>query len=439
MVTNAAAGNFEGPVVQAGTVHGDVNINSGERAQTAARCRPGEPGSEAAFQEAYEAAGGVARLGNAQGLARQERPGWAQDFEGGPDGEPAVLCGLFNKSVVAVARTIWNEITAIGDGPVGGTVGVGFPVPARQASTAFIGSDTEIVQLAGGAWGRHGRGKLIRRPLRPPVWQPEITFDSNVSYARDIWTSVTDTMDLRVRSAARIPLHADEWRITGATRRRMVAALTDSDLADVVRRLALRLGLDGTPTPWQEINVPEGRNNSRFATHEITVTAADGRPAVKIAARLNLPDGRRTELLALVDLRVDFDAIRPADPTPLPADIPAELRVTLAELTDFYARAWDVATVVLPLAATDDPLAVPPAGAPTVEFYIQSERPTNLSGERTVKTLDMIDLSPLGAPRDPHVGDLGAAVTTPLGLPKHEIETHVHTAMVRIADDFGFA
>lgn len=161
---------------------------------------------------------------------------------------------------------------------------------------------------------------------------------------------------------------------------------------------------------------------------------------MKLCVRLTLPNGRHTELLATVDLHVDFDAIRPGDAvTTQPAEIPVDLRVTLAELTDLVEHAWHVATMILPLAVTDDPIAVPPAGAPRLEFYVQSERPITLGGARTVRTLDMIDLDQLGAPRDNQTNDLMFAVITPLGLDKQEVESLVHEALDRMADDFGFA
>lgn len=410
-----------------------------EPAPVPPRYLPGEPGNEAPFQEAYEAAGGATKLGNALGLAREEGPGWVQHFAGGPAGEPAVLCALFNRPVVAVARAIWNEIAAVGGGgPNSGITGVGFPVLGPSAPTGVIGSDTQMVNLAGGQWGDRHRGRLLRNPPRQSIWQPEVSFDTNIGHARDLWTSNTP-MDLRVRVAAYIPWFADEWRITGASRNRMVTALSNGTLPEFVRALAERLGLGAAHANWREINPPESRNNSRCTAHEIVVSGAGGRPAVKLDVRLTLPDGRRTELLATVDLRVDFDAIRPGDAATQPAEIPADLQVTLAELTDFFARGWHVATMILPLAAIDDPIAVPPAGAPRLEFYIQSERPPALGSIRTVRTLDMIDLGRFGAPRDRQTSDLMVAATTPLGQSEQEIESLVHDALDRMADDFGFA
>jgi hypothetical protein len=89
------------------------------------------------------------------------------------------------------------------------------------------------------------------------------------------------------------------------------------------------------------------------------------------------------------------------------------------------------------LAATDDPLAVPPAGAPRLELYIQNERPDS-SENPTLRTLDMVDLSSLGSPRTSRPGDLSIGVTTPLSLPPTEIVTVLEEAILRMVEDAGF-
>jgi hypothetical protein len=86
-------------------------------------------------------------------------------------------------------------------------------------------------------------------------------------------------------------------------------------------------------------------------------------------------------------LRIDFDAVRP-----VPASvIAADLRVSLPELIDFFSMAWHNTTLVLPLAATHDPVEVAPAGAPRVELHIQNERPDASGDPRVLRTLDMVD------------------------------------------------
>jgi hypothetical protein len=150
-----------------------------------------------------------------------------------------------------------------------------------------------------------------------------------------------------------------------------------------------------------------------------------------------LPAGHSTDLRTVVDLRIDFTAIDPSTASAGPAQIPSALRVTMTELVEFFAHAWDVATMILPLAATDDLLHTPPAGAPRLELYVQSERSENGGTERTVRVLDMVDLSVLGDPRSNQPRDLSVAVTTPLGLPGTEIDRLVREGLERMAADFG--
>ena len=92
----------------------------------AAAIRPGQPGCEAPFTDAYNAAGGNSRLGPAIGEVYETGKGWVQHFAGTPSGEPTVICALYGRSAVSVAGSVWDEICAIGGGhPGGGTEGAG--------------------------------------------------------------------------------------------------------------------------------------------------------------------------------------------------------------------------------------------------------------------------------------------------------------------------
>jgi hypothetical protein len=412
-----------------------ATLNAG--AHSLATFAPGQAGHEAQFQPVYEEVGGAERLGPAMSEVREHELGWVQHFAGGPIGEPAVLCARFGKPVVAVAREVWNDIEAIGDGVLnGGATGVGFPIASKSAPDGYIASETKTVELAGGRWGRSRRGRLLRHRSGAAVWQPQIAFDSEAFKDRDTWSSFADKWDLRVRVAARIPLFAEEWRITGAGRARMLTAVERSGLAAALFRLAGRYSLAGHDISWHEIDEPDGLNNSRFAAYQVVVNGADGHPALAICIRLALPDGRDVNLRTTVDLRVNLANLAPAPVTPL--EVAASLRLRLADLVDFLTHAWPVATTELALAATDDPLAVPPAGAPRLELYIQSERTDGPQNNQTLRTLDMVDLSALGSPRTSRPRDLSIGVTTPLSLPPTEIVSVLKEALVRMVEDAGF-
>lgn len=158
--------------------------------------RPGEHGHEAQFQAAYDAAGGIARLGIAMGDVQEHELGRVQYFAGGPLGEPAVLCARYGHGVVPVSREVWNDIASIGSGvPGGGTAGVGFPIANLGTPGGYISSATETVDLAGGSWSR--TGQLLRASGAQVRWRPAIVFDSEAFKDRDAWSALSDDVDLR--------------------------------------------------------------------------------------------------------------------------------------------------------------------------------------------------------------------------------------------------
>jgi hypothetical protein len=411
------------------------------------RVRPGQPGLEAVFEPAHQAAGGAAYLGDALDHAREEGPGWVQHFPGGPAGEPAVLCALPGRPAVAVARAVWHDMGAIGTGaPHSGVNGVGFPVVEPPNTGVFIRSDSSVVDLAGGTWTTSGRSQLLRPDGTPPRWQPPITFDREACRTRTAWTDPTDKRDLRVRAAAQIPLVADEWRITHTGRTRLEAALDRSGMDNVLQQLAARYDLPSNPTAlpsrWKEIPAPLGRNNSRFASYHLSIPGVDDRPILAACAYLMLPDGHTTHIESIVDVRVDFTAATPASDTHtpgIPADVPAAHRLTFNDLVTCLTHTWHTATTVLPHAAAADPEALPPAGAPRIELYIESERRGDHQEEQVVRTLDTIDLSERATPRDLDTRTLSVGVTAALHLSKTQVAATVDEALVRMAEDAGFA
>jgi hypothetical protein len=399
--------------------------------------RPGEPGHKAAFQPVYEKAGGIYNLGYALGAVQENEFGWFQHFSGGSGGEPAVLCALYGKSVVAVASAVWSDIEAIGDGVInGGLVGAGFPVSGEPSWDGYIGSNAETVHLSGGRWGPARQGRLLRPPAGPALWQPKTALDSRASKDRDVWSSLHDQRDLRVRVAARIPLSAEKWRISGPGRARMLEAATDTGIAAFFLALADRYALEVPADTWQEIEAPDGQNNSRFAAYQLTANDPDGHAVLALCLRLTLPDSLGVEVFTTVDLRVDFAALSAAAQ---PSDaVPDVLRLTLVELTDFFIHAWSTATIALLLAAVEAPLTIPPAGAPRLELYIHNEQIGVSDRQKTIPILDMVDLSSLGSPRGTGPRALSVGVTASLGLTSSEIAEAVGEALVWMTEDAGF-
>ncbi|MBF6227144.1 hypothetical protein IU470_18790 [Nocardia abscessus] len=395
--------------------------------------RPGQPGNEAQFQACYDLAGGASRLGRALGEVQEHELGWVQHFAGGPGGEPAVLCARFGHDVVPVAQHIWSDIMSIGDGIAGGGAsGIGFPLASKDAQGGYVSSDSESVELAGGKWAK--RGRLIRSASSMTVrWQPAIAFDSEAFRDRDTWASSTDEVELRIRLAARIPLSADEWRISSSGRRRLLAEADSSGVVRLLKQLAYGNSSSSAVGSWEELDDSFGLNNSRFAAYRIS-TEQDG-SAVPLETRLllMLPDGRfATDLCATVDLNINTNT------RPSPTNSTGTY-LTSSDVIEYLGEAWWLATQIMPLAASEDPFSLPPAGAPRLEIYIQTYQRQATDSHTMANVLDYIDFSDFGSPRRARLDLLSIGVTTPLALTTAEINDVIKQAITRMVEDAGFA
>jgi hypothetical protein len=425
-VVNEAVATAVHNLIQAGTIQGGVHIHG-------VGVRPGQPGQEARFQAAFDLAGGAVSLGSPMGQVQLDGPGWVQPFDGGPTGRPAVICALPRKTAVAVATHVWDEICAVGEGTVlGGTSGVGYP-SAEQGP--YIDADRELIVLEGGRWGRSGQGNLIRRRSGRPLWRPKIVLDGEATQERDRWTGTASTADLRIRLASRIPLVANELRVTGSGRSRMTTALSSAGLTRFINSLAQRHGLGAPDASWQEVDEIEGPNDSRFATYKLVIESA-GAPTATAFLWFTLPSGSGVEVFSGVDLRINVES-RPSR-SDAENPVPVEFRLSHRDLIDFYSQAWHVATMVSPLVACEALVELSPAGAPRLELHVTNEMPHMAGDTRTFSTTELIDLSVFGTSRRLQVRDLSAAVTAPLGLDVDEIGHVVRRALVWMTEDAGF-
>jgi len=395
--------------------------------------RPGQPRNEAAFGESFEAAGGRARLGSALDEVYEDGPGWVQHFDGGSSGRPAVICALFGQPAIAVDQEVWNALGQFGRGTyVSGVAAVGFPIASGDRS--IITADGIPVELSDGKWGR---GRLVPTTAGGWRWQPEVAFDAEASRDQDRWSFRRGEMDVRLRLAAHMLLVAENLRVNEVGRSRMLAELASSGLTDLIANLANRYGLESADRTWQETPEPEGHNNSRFAAYQLIVPGTDGRPALLGSLWFALPGGRAIDVSSVVDLCIDFDAIRPtAEPT-TPAHIPPELCLTPGELVGFFTSAWQAATALVTTTG-ENAVDTPAAGAPRMELYIQNRHPDASGGSRVLRTLDLVDLSVFGRTRRTQLGDLSVGVTAPLGLNPDETGSLVRQALITMANDFGF-
>jgi hypothetical protein len=184
---------------------------------------------------------------------------------------------------------------------------------------------------------------------------------------------------------------------------------------------------------WEELDESFGLNNSRFAAYRIS-TEQDG-SAVPLETRLllMLPDGRfTTDLCATVDLNINTNT------RPSPTNSTGTY-LTSSDVIEYLVEAWWLATQIMPLAASEDPFSLPPAGAPRLEIYIQTYQRQATDSHTMANVLDYIDFSDFGSPRRAGLDLLSIGVTTPLALTTAEINDVIKQAIVRMVEDAGFA
>jgi hypothetical protein len=424
--------------VQVGDGNQQFNIYSTAHAEPRTspgpRFHPGESGNEAAFGPVYDEAGGKSILGEAVGAAREEGPGVVQYFKGGPGRGPAVICALYSQVPVAVSQNIWNEIRAVGKGTYAGVAALGYPVRALATENSFISSQADEVELDGGEWGR---GKLVLADDRWR-WRPEIIFDSKAYQYRSTRPARTGEMDLRLRCVLNVPTAEDGLRISEPGRKKVIDALPSTGMVAMVQTLASRYHLQVPTLEWRETPGPMGSNDTLRAAYDLAVPGPDGRTALQAAVSLSLPTGAWGGVLAIADFEIDFDAVRPgASSGENPVRIAPELKVSVPELAGFYGSAWQTVQL-MPTAAISDVRELCPAGAPRLELYVDNDRHGNSGAARTMRILDMIDMTPFGRTRKPDIDYCSVGITVPVGLAGDEIDRVVRKAIIRMAEDAGF-
>ncbi|GAA0902238.1 hypothetical protein [Virgisporangium aurantiacum] len=398
----------------------------------------GQPGCRRAFDKAYQAAGGAAGLGEFCSEVYDDGPGWVQHLTG-PHGDPpgaavsgeAVVCAGFGQPAVVVTAELWDAIRAAGGRDQ--LTAVGYPVVTADTPPLLSTDESEIL-LDGGDWNA---GRLVREQSGTWRWKEQVAFSFEVG-TRD-WHTAGEPMDLRLRCTATMRwADIDGLSIDGTGRRRVVAALRAGPLDGVARALAARFALDPT-TGWERTPNGEGYNDRRFASYRLTFPGVQGRPALGLWARFQLPDGLRDTIVSMADLRVDFSALpgyvaEPGEPPVEPGH-----RLDPAVLHRCLVAAWLTATQAMPLAATAQPSAAAAAGPSRVEVHLSTERPwASHPGGRVVGVLDLLDLADWGHPPEQPRPWMSATVTTPMDLTDVEVDDLVEQTLRYLASGFGF-
>ncbi len=216
----------------------------------------------------------------------------------------------------------------------------------------------------------------------------------------------------------------------------MHGALPGSELSRVLMELAARRGLTQPQPPWTFVPEQEGgRQSERGAQYRCALLAPDATLAPLTAeARLILPNGfQHQSVQASAEIRVGFASLKAT------ADTSADLRLSVGEMIEVFMAAWDTATLVIPKALVEDPIAVPLAWPPRAEMYMRACE-KRVDGVPQYQELpQFVDFSPLGQATGSQLRDGGITVTAPLGLGKDERRSLVVQAVARMAaGQWGF-
>lgn len=447
--TSGRAGN----VVQAGQVHG--NIYQGP-VHMAPKVSP-EPSRHRETRE---------RIGIGEGLA-----GWRGPFQrawnelwgrlvSGPEGTPRlisildpssqvysvgpgvvqhfdslysefgwVMCARPGQRVVVVSGEIWHELHAVGaaaltEHPLDA---LGFPVPSATATVCIDDSALEV-DLAGGVWGP---GRLLRESAEAPWrWEPKPAFDIDRTRDADVWTRDVG-MRLRLRLVATLP-----WQVPGdleITPRRRAAVegqLAQCELVRYVENLSRRRGAELPTSAWTA--VPHSNTSDRLG-YECTVCAPDGRTIVTVEALLHLPSANSSSVVTCVQVSVhDLGIWREA----LETGLGAEVRLSTAEIAEFYAIAATTATTLLP-SALGDQLRALYFSPPKIQLILATDKEDHTKPAPLLE--QYIALESLGQNGRGPTDRLEVAITAaPLSDPASSAQL-TRDALVFAARKFGFS
>lgn len=379
-------------------------------------------------------------VGRPAGPVRREGPGVVQHFRGADGDDGWVMCALWGKRPILVAKPAWDALRQVAVGPAAEpTATLGFPVPESVflrypwSERRVVRADDDRIMLRGGSWGP---GLLLRDPhVRTWRWEPEPGVRFIPGEKR--WLPAGPPAPrLRLRAEATVALARPD----------LVAA--PQALQDVARQIASSDLAGEAAGPWSR------RDQGSLAC---TVPAADAMPAHVIEVLWSVSHDRdSTTLTAAAELRVEDNA------SPDPGD--TERRLSLEELVDYFAAAWHATAGLIPAAVLGNVTGLPLTGPPHVDLIMSAATPAdllfrresheNLSGSgfkaltavllggrlgalRRGNLSDFIDLSPFrAARRQPRSTEMSARITAPLGISsedRHEMTRQALAYMITLA------
>jgi hypothetical protein len=345
-------------------------------------------------------------------------PGHFQLLAGRGESDQAVLCGLPGQPAAVVPHAAWATLVEVAgkadDG--GGVVAVGFPTGASETETLLVdGSTATVIELAGGEWKP---GRLRRADLGSSWWWeplPAVDFD----LAHNTRWAGFETFDLQLRAVAAFPWprSAVESEVSIERRRWLQRAMTETEFAKACTVLSMRRGGLLADPLWVTATGNDTFGSGKCLHLRAVLATPDGQPALTGDVLVQLPDYLLlSSVLTCVQLRIDLRAWRSAlegggarlgdDP---------DLRLSLREVVEVLASAWNTAAGPAALAVAEEPRTMPLTQPPFVELHLETKPPP--SRQPNLGLAGGVDLSALGSPtREMWRAGAGMRVYGPLDL-----------------------
>lgn len=427
------------------TVPGDVD--AGQRpndviaSPSAVQVGEGDGEMREEFQAAYEAAGGIEVLGEAEHRVTAYGPGYIQTLAGRGQADPMVVCGLPDHSATVVPTSFWNALLELGrsQGEEDEVLAAGFPVRTSASEPlVLVDSSSTMVELDGGCWGR---GRLRRTdPDGLWWWEPVPSVDTYMSGHADRWASM-EPVDLQLRAVAEFP-----WRrsavaseVSPERRRLLQRRMAATELAKVFAVLSMHRGALVPEPEWLTATGINSFGSDGCVHLRRVLSAPDGRAALTGDVLLHIPDYvGLSSVLGLAQVRIDFDAWRLVlKATGAALGDSADLRLSLREVIDVLASVWGTVTGAVPLAAVDDPRQVPIVRPPFVALHVLTNPPATRQPNQGLA--GAIDLSALGKPtREGSRSGTGMRAFAPLDVARVVRRDLIAEGLARLGRSWGY-
>jgi len=397
---------------------------------------------------------------------RRARPGMIQLFDGSGGDDRWVMCALWNKRPVLVAKPAWDALRQVATGPVDDpTAALGFPVPTLiryPESERVVRADADRIMLRGGSWGP---GRLLRDPHDETWrWEPELNVD--FVPAKEWLSAGPPAPRLRLRAEATIPLARPDLTAASHTYQELARQMASSDLVQIAAGhwSAPESGLPAGQ--WERTARPTSPGQGSLAC---AIPAAGAMPAQVAEVMWSVSHGAdSTTLTAAAELRIEALRNGPHD-RPGAASHPddRQRRLPLEELLGLLLAAWHAAADLIPGAVLGNVTDLPLAGPPHVDLLVSAATPADLlfrrascqnlsgsavkalaaallderlSGLRRGRLMDFIDVSPFRAATSrPRLTEMSARITAPLRISSEDRPELVREALARMITYVNFS